>query len=147
MTRGKRTSAEVKAKIIEEKINTDWSARDIEQSTWIPHETIAKVLRDDFAQICTKNDKVSDLISRNNNLQSAADALIAEMIANKHESVTVAQLTTLRQSTFTQNQLLTWQATDRVDVTGYDIIKDISTGKIKRDDAYAILDQTNEEDS
>jgi hypothetical protein len=49
---------------------------------------------------------ISELVTRNNNLQSAGDALIAEMIADKADGITIAQLTTLRQSTFTQNQLI-----------------------------------------
>jgi len=31
-----------------------------------------------------------------------------------------------------------------IEASWYDIIKDISTGKIKRDEAYALLDQINE---
>jgi hypothetical protein len=38
--------------------------------------------------------------------------LIAEMIASKAEWITIAQLTSLRQSTFTQNQLIQWKPTD-----------------------------------
>jgi hypothetical protein len=40
-------------------------------------------------------------------LHSIADSLIEEMIREKDKSITVAQLTTLRESTFKQNQLLT----------------------------------------
>jgi hypothetical protein len=67
-------------------------------------------------EVASTSEKMAELIDRNNNLQSAADALIAKMIAEEHQSVTVAQLTTLRQSTFTQNQLLTGKATERVEI-------------------------------
>lgn len=118
MARWKRTPIDLKAKIIEEKINNvDSSNRDIEEKTWVPHETVAKVLRDEFAQVCTNSPVVSDLVTRNNNLQSAADALIAEMIANKDESITIAQLSTLRESTFKQNQLIEWKSTENNKVT------------------------------
>lgn len=80
MARGKRTDIETKAKIIEEKINTDGSSRDIEQSTGIPHETIAKVLREDFAQVCTESEKVANLIDTNNRLQSLADRRLNDML-------------------------------------------------------------------
>ena len=66
--------------------------------------------------VASTSEKMAELIDRNNNLQSAADALIAKMIAEEHQSVTVSQLTTLRQSTFTQNQLLTGKATERVEI-------------------------------
>ena len=122
MTRGKKTDIETKAKIIEAKINTDGSSRDIEETTWIPHETIAKVLREDFTQVCTHNEKISDLVTRNNNLQSSADALIAEMIASKDDSITIAQLTSLRESTFKQNQLIGWKPTDRIAIDTIDIV-------------------------
>jgi hypothetical protein len=39
------------------------------------------------------------------------------MIADKADGITIAQLTTLRQSTFTQNQLIQWKATDNSKVT------------------------------
>jgi hypothetical protein len=55
---------------------------------------------------------VSDLVTRNNNLQSSADALIAEMIASKDDSITIAQLTSLRESTFKQNQLISGKSTE-----------------------------------
>ena len=116
---GKKTSIETKAKIIEAKINTDWSSRDIEASTWIPHETVAKVLREDFTQVCTESERIAKLIDRNNNLQGAGDALIAEMIDTKADGITIAQLTGLRTSTFTQNQLLTGKVTERVEVLDY----------------------------
>lgn len=122
--RGKKTDIETKAKIIEAKINTDWSSRDIEETTWIPHETIAKVLREDFAQVCTHNEKISDLVTRNNNLQSSADALIAEMIASKDDSITIAQLTSLRESTFKQNQLISGKSTENVNFIG-DLLSEI----------------------
>jgi hypothetical protein len=82
----------------------------------IPERTVQNILDKEFAEICGSSNSVANLIDKNNNLQSAADALIAKMIAEEHQSVTVAQLTTLRQSTFTQNQLLTGKATERVEI-------------------------------
>lgn len=110
--RGKKTSIETKAKIIEEKINTDWSSRDIEWTTWIPHETISKVLRDDFAQVCTESERIAELVDRNNRLQSLADKMIESKIITGDEVIKISELVSLRQSTFTQNQLLTDKPTD-----------------------------------
>jgi uncharacterized protein YerC len=113
--RWKKTNAQTIAKIIEEKINTDGSSRDIEQNTGIPHETIAKVLRDDFTQVCTDSQRIADLIDTNDNLQSLADKLIAEKLLNKEETVRISELVTLRESTFKQNQVIKWLSSDKVD--------------------------------
>ena len=114
MWRGKATSSEDKAKIIEAKINTDGSTRDIESETWIPHETVAKVLREEFTQVCTKSEKIAKLVDRNDNLMSLADSYLAELITAKDEKVTAGHLVSLRESAFKQNQLLTWGATENV---------------------------------
>lgn len=110
--RGKKTSIETKAKIIESKINSDWSSRDIEQETGIPHETVAKVLREDFAQVCTDSERIAELIDRNNRLQTLADKMIESKIVTGEEAIKISELVSLRQSTFTQNQLLTDKPTD-----------------------------------
>lgn len=116
MARWKKTDIETKAKIITSKINTDAQWSDISRELNIPERTVQNILKSEFAEVCGKSDKVADLIDRNNNLQSAADALIAEMMANRDEKITIAQLTTLRESTFKQNQLLTWGATERLEL-------------------------------
>lgn len=116
--RWKKTSTAIRAKIVESKINNiDDSTQDISEKIGVPKETVAKVLRDEFAQVCTNSQGVSDLVTRNDNLQSMADELIAEMIANKADSVTIAQLTTLRESTFKQNQLIKGLNTENNKVT------------------------------
>lgn len=102
------------AKIIEEKINTDGSARDIEDTTWIPHETVAKVLRDEFAQVCTNSPAVSDLVTRNDRLQSSADTLLQKLI-DAWKDIKVSDLVSVRDSAFKQNQLLQWKATEKVE--------------------------------
>ena len=122
--RGKKTDIYTKAKIIEEKINTDWSSRDIEQSTGIPHETIAKVLREDFAQICTDSQRIASLIDTNNNLQSLADMRLQELLANWEETVRVSELVQVRESTFKQNQLLTGKATENINFV-WDVLQEI----------------------
>jgi cyanate lyase len=117
MARGKKTDIETKAKIIESKINTDWSSRDIEEETGIPHETVAKVLREDFAQVCTESERIAELVDRNNRLQSLADKMIESKIVTGDEVIKISELVSLRQSTFTQNQLLKWKSTDNSNIT------------------------------
>ena len=117
MARWKRTDIETKAKIIEERINTFWSSRDIEQTTGIPHETVAKVLREDFAQVCTESEKVAELVNRNDRLQSLADKMIESKIVSWEENIKLSELVSLRQSTFTQNQLISGKSTDNSTLT------------------------------
>ena len=139
--RGKKTDIETKAKIIEERINTFWSSRDIEQSTGIPHETVAKVLREEFTQVCTESEKVASLIDTNNNLQSLADKRLKEMLADWEETVRISELVQVRESTFKQNQLLKWENTEIVQVSWYDLLKKISSWEIWSDEAYKLMDQ------
>ena len=117
--RGKKTDIETKAKIHEMRINTNAQWSDIARELNIPERTVQNIIDTEFAEVCGNSTAVASLIDRNNSLQSAGDALIAELIASKDESITIAQLTTLRQSTFTQNQLLTWKVTERIDIWDY----------------------------
>jgi len=68
-----------------------------------------------LANIGEKSYLVSNLIDRNNNLHSAADTLIAEMLAKKDTNITIAQLTSLRDSTFKQNQVIEMAKTGKED--------------------------------
>ena len=122
--RGKKTDIETKAKIVEARTNTFWSTRDIEAETGIPHETIAKVLREDFTQVCTESEKIAELVDRNNRLQSLADKMIEEKLVNWEETIKVSELVSLRQSTFTQNQLITGKATENVNIL-WDVLQQL----------------------
>lgn len=124
--RGKKTSTEIKAKIIEEKINNpDLSSRDIENKLWIPHETTAKVLREDFAQVCTESERIAKLIDSNNSLLSLTDLELNERLQGKDkDKIRPQELVSIKNIAFNQNQLLTWKATSNVNVI-WDILKDI----------------------
>lgn len=109
--KGRRTDLEVQAEIIERLINWElWS--DIAKDLWVHESTVSRIKDNKLQEVASESTAVASLIDRNNSLQSAGDALIAELIASKDESITIAQLTTLRQSTFTQNLLLTWKPTE-----------------------------------
>lgn len=113
--KGKRTSSETKAKILETKINNpDLSTREIEQELGIDHSTVSRVINNDLQHVATQSQHVAELIDRNKNLQSLADALIASKLANNEENVRISELVSLRESTFKQNQLLNDKPTDNV---------------------------------
>lgn len=109
--KGKRTELEIQAEIIERLINWElWSS--IAKDLWVHESTVSRIKDNKLQEVASESKIVASLIDRNNSLQSAGDALIAEMILDKADWITIAQLTTLRQSTFTQNQILTWKPTE-----------------------------------
>ena len=145
MIKSKKLKDKQRAAIIEAKINNpDKTLRELEKETGIDHSTIWRVINKDLPVVATKSDRVVLLIDNNNNLQSLADGLIKEMLVNKDKSITVAQLTSLRESTFKQNQLLQWNATEIVDVNWSDILKKIQNWEISREQAYWIHNKVKE---
>jgi hypothetical protein len=105
--RGSRTKDKLKAKVIEAKINTpDITLKEIQAETGVNYETARKVLDTDMPEVVKTSENVKNLFERNCSLQSAADTLIAEMLAKKDTNITIAQLTSLRDSTFKQNQVI-----------------------------------------
>ena len=78
--KGKKTSADIKAKIIEAKINTDAQGSIIAEELDIPERTVQNILQTEFAEICGKSYAVANLITRNDRLQSSADALLQKLI-------------------------------------------------------------------
>lgn len=114
--RGSRTKDKLKAKVIEAKINTpDMTYAEIEAKTGVPLSTVADVITKDLPEVRKSSETIADLIDRNKSLHSAADTLIAEMLAKKDTNITIAQLTSLRDSTFKQNQVIEMAKTGKED--------------------------------
>lgn len=114
--KGKRTDLEIQAEIIERLIKWELGS-DIAKDAWVHESTVSRIKETKLREVASESEKVAELIDRNDNLQSAADTLIADLIASKDDSVTVAQLTTLRESTFKQNQLLQGKSTENNKLT------------------------------
>ena len=132
MAKGKATDAEIRALVIEKKINSLESAKSISDElnkAWFKtsERTVSRIIKQELAIVGEKSTVVANLIDTNNNLQSSADDLIAELIKNKDEKITLGQLTSLRESTFKQNQLLTGEPTDNVQVNDY---KNLTTAEL-----------------
>jgi len=137
--RWKKTDIETKAKIVEMKINTDAQGSKIAEELWVPERTVRWILSNEFAEISRESNATAELVDRNNKLQSMADALIQEMIEQKHQSVTLAQLTSVRESTFRQNQLIQGKNTENIGISGYDLLQEIKSGKITKESAYETM--------
>lgn len=128
MARWKRTSAEIKAKVIEEKINNpDLSSRDIEERTWINYRTSSRIINEELSQVVSQSERVAELIDMNNDLQSLADERIKQLLASWEETIRISELVQVRESTFKQNQLLTGKPTER---TSVNIVKDMSDDEL-----------------
>jgi len=112
----KKTNIKLKAKIIEAKINKDAQGSDIAQELGIPERTVQNILQTEFAEVCGKSDAVADLITRNDKLQSSADALLQKLI-DSGEGIKASDLVSVRESAFKQNQLLTWGKTENIGVS------------------------------
>lgn len=112
MARGKKTDIETKAKIHEMKINTNAQWSDIAREVNIPERTVNNILDKEFAEVCRESEKIAELVDRNNRLQSLADKMIEQKIISWEEVIKISELVSLRQSTFTQNQLITWKPTE-----------------------------------
>ena len=115
MAQGKKTSIKVKAEILEKKINNpDASTRDIAEAIWdIDNTTVNDILQAHLPQLPTESVAVANLITRNDSLQSSADALLQKLI-DAWEGIKVSDLVSVRDSAFKQNQLLTGKATEKV---------------------------------
>tara|TARA_R110000868_G_scaffold178700_4_gene418537 strand:+ start:16281 stop:16508 length:228 start_codon:yes stop_codon:yes gene_type:complete len=59
---------------------------------------------------------VANLITRNDKLQSTADALLQSLI-DAGEDIKISDLVSVRESAFKQNQLLTGKATEKITYT------------------------------
>lgn len=108
----KRTPTELKAKIIEKKINTFASARDIANELGVSERTASRVVGEELAKIGEESSAVASLIDRNNNLQSLADQRLEQMIKNWEENIKASELVAVRESAFKQNQLLQGKSTE-----------------------------------
>jgi len=122
--RWKKTSYEKEAKVIEEKINNNSSASDIAIKLWMSERTVSRIIKENLAKIGEKSVLVANLIDRNNDLQSMADIMISELICNKDEKITIAQLTALRESAFKQNRLMEWESTENHNIL-WDVLQEI----------------------
>ncbi len=143
--RWKKTWIDLKAKIIENKINTNKTWSDIARDLNIPERTVNMILKEEFAEVCEKSKKVQDLIDSNDDLIALADKRLKELLINPDKELTARDLVSVRDSWFKQNQLLTWWNTENVNVNygASDILNELKNKKIN---PYEALAQFNDLD-
>jgi hypothetical protein len=138
----KKTSIKVRARIIEEKINTLWSTRDIEATTGIPHETVAKVLRDDFTQVCTESEEIAKQIDRNKRLILLWDSYAEELINNKDAKL--SEVVWLKKVAWEQNQTMQWKNIWNYWINWANELLRIQAWEVKEEDVYSLYKQTKQ---
>lgn len=147
MAKWSKTKDNIKAEVIEIKINTpDKKLREISEETDLPISTVADILKNDLLEVCKSSENVWKLIDINNNLQSLADERIAKMVKDWETSIRLSELVWLRESTFKQNQLIQQKPTEIVNVEANwaEILRDIQSGKIWKDEAYSLMQKMRE---
>lgn len=118
---GRKTPIDIKAKIIEAKINTNaqWSV--IAEELGVPERTVNNIIQQDLAEVCRESESVSNLIDRNDRLHSLADERIERMIQNGEENIKISELVSLRESAWKQNQVIKWDPTENIKYSITDI--------------------------
>lgn len=118
---GRKTPIDIKAKIIEAKINTNaqWSV--IAEELGVPERTVNNIIQQDLAEVCRESESVSNLIDRNDRLHSLADERIERMIQNWEENIKISELVSLRESAWKQNQVIKWDPTENIKYSITDI--------------------------
>jgi hypothetical protein len=109
-----KTPIEIKAKIIEAKINRNaqWSV--IAEELWIPERTVNNIIQHELTEVCRESESVSNLIDRNDRLHSLADERIERMIQNWEENIKLSELVSVRESAWKQNQVIKWDPTENI---------------------------------
>lgn len=109
--KGKRTDLDKQAEVIEWLIN--WKlGSDIAKDLWVHESTVSRIKDTKLQEVASDSEKVAELVDRNNRLQSLADKMIEQKIISWEETIKISELVSLRQSTFTQNQLITGKSTE-----------------------------------
>lgn len=118
MARGKKTDSETRANIMSKKIeNPDLSTRDIAKDVWISHNAVNEILKE-IPEVITSNDKTIELVNVNLEIIKKGKKLIEKSIGTlpMEKYSDLSQLSKVIEDAFKQNQLLTGQATENVNV-------------------------------
>ncbi len=118
---GRKTPIDIKAKIIEAKINTNAQWSIIAEELGINERTVQRVIESELSEIVAESKIVASLIDRNDRLHSLADERIERMIQNGEENIKISELVSLRESAWKQNQVIKWDPTENIKYSITDI--------------------------
>jgi hypothetical protein len=154
MAKWKKTSSEKIVEVITAKIsNPDLSLRDIELQTGVNYKVSGDILNNEMEEVVTSSNKTRELLDVNisiiNEWKRIIEAEIIKLwkwewnvkINNLND---IKTLSATLEDAFKQNQLLWWWPTEIVDINWSDILKDIQNWKIKKDDAYSLMQKMRE---
>jgi len=149
----KKTSSEKVVEVLTAKIwNPDVSLRDIEKKTGVNYRTSWDILKNDMEEVLTGSHKRVKLFDRNINILEIWKRIIEKEISKidkwnwevKIKSLNdIKTLSATLEDAFKQNQLL-WLKPTEIALDWYNMIKDIDSWKITRDNAYEAMSKSKE---
>lgn len=151
--RWKKTSSEKIVEVITQKVNNpDKSLRDIQQDTWVNYVTIGDIIKEEMPEVLTSSNKTRDLLDVNLSIIEKWKLIIEKEIEKlwKWEwNIKINNINDIRtlsatlEDAFKQNQLLQQKPTEVIEFNWSEILKDIESWKIKKENAYDLLKQIN----
>lgn len=142
MSRPKNIASVAKERLI----NPLATTREVEQATWIDHTTVSRIDKQ-LQQFATKDDRIIWITDKDLENIKEMQALVSQKIRDPEEmkSTKIWELAQAMREATTRYSLFRWSATDEQGwLIGYDILNDLQSGKLGREDAYSLLQKSKE---
>lgn len=143
MARGKRTDLEIQAEIITRLIKWELGS-DISKDLWVHESTVSRIKDTKLQEVARDSDIISRIID--NDMESVENMSeitkrFTQELKTKQEleraDIDTANRTT--ESAFKRSQLLQGKNTEQIGVSGYDLLQDIRSGKLSKEQAYEAM--------
>lgn len=144
---GKKTNSKLISDIVTNKLtNPDLSTRDIAEDVEISHSTVADILNKEAGNLLTTSDNTKKLFEINVWMLNEWKIKLKEWIKTLSLSSysDMSHLSNILDTSFKQNRLIEDKSTENIEINWADILKDIQTGKITKNEAYEIMKQIKE---
>lgn len=117
--RWSRTKLADKVSVIESKINNpDITLSEIRKETWLPTSTIDDIIKKDLPEVRKGSEIITQMIDSNNNIIAIWKKLIETYLpalkVNRYDDL--KKISEIIDTSFKQNQLVWWEATDRNEI-------------------------------
>jgi hypothetical protein len=88
---------------------------------WSSERTASRIIKEQMAKIGDKSTRVANLIDSNDSLINLCDAELIKRITTTPWELRPLELNTIKDSSFKQNQLLTWKETEIIKLDSKEI--------------------------
>ena len=152
--RWKKTDIETKAKIADLRINKWMLGSDIAEELDMPERTVNKIIDTDIAEVCRDSTLIQGIIqdaTEASKIMGEITLTMAKDIKQRQIQVnewaewmkpTTDEIRTLNATVaewFKRSQLLSWQNTENIWISWYDLLQDIKSGKLSKEQAYEAM--------